>query len=221
MRGAARLTAHGDGDDVVLDGTRALTWTERQLEGVRHLTLDLDGTTADGPEFAVDRGLVRVSRVTWGHEPTPQDRDDDTRAGIVPRAARHRADPPAPSRTASPVARLVLSSGEVVDVDRPVLVGRAPQVRSFTPAQQPHLVTVPSPHHEISSTHLEVRPGSGADSGTATATDLGSTNGSVLVQPGLPPEDLRPGIAVSLVPGAVIDLGDDVTIRVARPLRPR
>ena len=35
-------------------------------------------------------------------------------------------------------------------------------------------------------------------------------------QPGLPAEDLRPGIAVQLVPGAIIDLGDGVTIQVGQ-----
>jgi hypothetical protein len=45
-------------------------------------------------------------------------------------------------------------------------------------------------------------------------TDLGSTNGTVLAQPGLAPEDLQPGVAVQLIPGAILDLGDGVTIQV-------
>ncbi|MGI8645773.1 MAG: FHA domain-containing protein [Nocardioides sp.] len=123
----------------------------------------------------------------------------------------------APSVTSRPVAKLVLSNGEAVEVDRAVLVGRAPEARRFASNEQPRLVTVPSPQQEISSTHLEVRPGSGADHGSAVVTDLGSTNGTVLVQPGLPPEDLQPGIAVQLIPGAIIDLGDGVTIQVTNP----
>ena len=111
----------------------------------------------------------------------------------------------------------MFSSGQVVEVDRVILIGRAPEARRFPSTDQPHLVTVPSPHHEISATHLEVRPGSGADHGTAVVTDLGSTNGSVLVQPGLPPEDLQAGIAVQLIPGAILDLGDGVTIQVMNP----
>ena len=78
-------------------------------------------------------------------------------------------------------------------------------------------MTVASPNHEISSTHLEIRPGAGADHGRAVVTDLGSTNGTVLVQPGLPPEDLQAGIAVSLIPGAILDLGDGVTIQTTNP----
>ena len=113
-----------------------------------------------------------------------------------------------------PVARLTFSSGEIVDVDRAILVGRAPEARRFSSTEQPRLMTVPSPNQEISSTHLEIRPGAGADHGSAIVTDLGSTNGTVLVQPGLPPEDLRPGIPVQLIPGAIVDLGDGVTIQV-------
>jgi hypothetical protein len=122
--------------------------------------------------------------------------------------------PPAPSVLAAPVARLTFSSGDVVEVDRAVIVGRAPEARRFTSTEQPRLVNVPSPNQEISSTHLEIRPGAGADHGSAVVTDLGSTNGTVLVQPGLPPEDLHPGIAVQLLPGSIIDLGDGVTIQV-------
>lgn len=124
---------------------------------------------------------------------------------------------PAPGVVSRPVATLVFSTGEVVDVDRTVLVGRAPEARRFAANDQPVLVTVASPHQEISSTHLEVRPGAGADHGSAVATDLGSTNGTVIVQPGLSPEELQPGIAMSLVPGAVLDLGDGVTIQVSNP----
>ena len=125
--------------------------------------------------------------------------------------------PPAPSVTARPVARLVLSSGDTVDVDREILVGRAPEARRFASSDQPRLVSVPSPNHEISSTHLEIRPGSGVDHGMSVATDLGSTNGTMVMQPGLPPEELQPGIAVSLMPGAIIDLSDGVTIQVTNP----
>lgn len=120
---------------------------------------------------------------------------------------------PAPPVTARPVGRLVLSTGETIDVDRPVLVGRAP-VADRSGEGEPLLVPVASPQQEISATHLEIRPGSGADHGAAVVTDLGSTNGTVVRQPGLPPDELRPGVAVQLIPGAVVDLGDGLTIKV-------
>jgi len=136
----------------------------------------------------------------------------DTQAGGLAPSHLAREEEPAPPAARS-VARLIFSSGETVEVDRPIVVGRSPEARRYGDGEA-RLVTVPSPHQEISSTHLEIRPGAGADHGSAVATDLGSTNGSVVVQPGLPAEDLQPGIAVALVPGAIIDLGEGVTIQV-------
>ncbi len=153
--------------------------------------------------------------------PGNSDHDGLTQTGVnTDEFAREQpgipGQPMAPSVT-RPVAKLIVSNGETIDVDRVVLIGRAPEARRFTSTEQPTLITVPSPMHEISSTHIEVRPGSGADHGSAVVTDMGSTNGTVLVQPGLPPEDLKPGIAVQLIPGAIINLGDGLTIQVARP----
>ncbi|GAB4012368.1 FHA domain-containing protein [Nocardioides ultimimeridianus] len=124
---------------------------------------------------------------------------------------------PVAADTSGPVAKLVVSDGQTVLVDGVVLIGRAPEARRFTSTEQPQLITVPSRLHEISSTHIEIRPGTGTDQGSAVVTDMGSTNGTVLVQPGVGPEDLKPGIAVALVPGAIINLGDGVTIQVTRP----
>ena len=159
-------------------------------------------------------GEVPVVEDDWA------DRDGLTMAG-PPQADFERPPIPgqeiAPHVVSQPVASLVFSTGDVVAVDRTVLVGRAPEARRFASHDQPHVVTVASPQQEISSTHLEIRPGAGADHGSAIATDLGSTNGTVLAQPGLDPEELTPGIAVSLIPGAVLDLGDGVTIQVTNP----
>lgn len=154
--------------------------------------------------------------------PASPEHDGHTSAGLQPVHVDRPPDgipgqPQAPAITSRPVARMVFSTGEVVDVDRAVLVGRAPEARRFASGDQPRLVTVASPQQEISSTHLEIRPGSGADHGMAVVTDLGSTNGTVLVQPGLPPEDLQAGIAVSLIPGAILDLGDGVTVQTTNP----
>ncbi|HYJ26156.1 MAG TPA: FHA domain-containing protein [Nocardioides sp.] len=186
------------------------------------------GTPQASPE------AVPAAPLTFGEpedDPTPTgeapvvaddwpDRDGQTVSG-PPAADFERPPIPgqemAPAVVSRPVASLVFSTGDVVGVDRTVLVGRAPEARRFASHDQPHVVTVPSPHQEISSTHLEIRPGAGADHGSAIATDLGSTNGTVLAQPGLDAEELTPGIAVSLVPGAVLDLGDGVTIQVTNP----
>lgn len=217
IRGAARVHLATDDEVLHVEGDGATTWVERCVPGVTRVRIDVseetDGHTVDG---VLDGGLVRLGSAE--HPPVldevsvPQGRDHDglTRAPqTVPVDVQS-----APPVTTRPVARLLLPEGETVDVDRSVLIGRAPEASRIVTEGEPRLVAVASPHQEVSSTHLEVRPGSGADHGCAVATDLGSTNGSVVVQPGLPPEDLRPGVTVQLVPGAVVDLGDGVSIEV-------
>ena len=180
-------------------------------------------------EFPLDDDLIEEAPVrspeppSWipaPPAPLPLDHDGETLTGAwaPPPAAPPGipGQPPAPDLTV-PVARLLISSGDVVDVDRAIVIGRAPEARRTNDTDEARLVAVPSPHLEISSTHLEVRPGSGADHGSAVVTDLGSTNGTVLVQPGLGSEELSPGVAVQLIPGALIDLGDGVTIQVSKP----
>jgi len=241
LRGS--ISAHfATADEIVhLDGSGDLTWVERTLTGVTRMRIDVaDDDSSD--ELVVTAGLVRISsaeqppsaEVVAAPDAVPEPEsevievempvlDDATRIGGVDPATLGvplpgiGGQPPAPPVTARPVARLVVPDGKTVDVDRVVLVGRAPEPRRADAGDVPHLVAVSSPHHEISSTHLEVRPGSGADHGAAVVTDLGSTNGTLLVQPGLPPEDLKAGVAVQLLPGAVLDLGDGVTIQVVQP----
>jgi pSer/pThr/pTyr-binding forkhead associated (FHA) protein len=231
FRGQATARFATPEGEVSLAGSAATTWVERSMTGVTGLVIELGGE-GEGPDLTVQNGLVRVSRVQeppfqqvaepdTAETPFPDhDHDGLTQAGASEPAQTPSpgipGQPPAPDVVARPVARLVFSSGETVEVDRAVLVGRAPEAQRAS-SEHPRLVTVTSPQQEISSTHLEVRAGSGVDHGSAVVTDLGSTNGTVLVQPGLAPEDLQPGVAVQLIPGAIIDLGDGVTIQVTNP----
>lgn len=221
VRGSARVRLTTAGGEVDVEGEPALTWVERRVPGVTRVRIEVAGAPEDGfGQLAA--GLVRVAGAEWpaARQGAPVETmpvaaqvaaDHD---GLTRHPTAEPAPPPAPSVTVCPVARLVLPDGETVAVDRAVLLGRAPEPARATTADAPRLVAVDSPHQEVSATHLEIRPGSGVDQGAAVATDLGSTNGTVVVQPGLPPEDLRPGVTVQLVPGALVDLGDGVSIRV-------
>lgn len=113
------------------------------------------------------------------------------------------AVPPVPAR----VPRIRMSSGLSVPLDRAVLIGRAPVVSRVAARDLPRLVTVVSPNQDISRTHAQVR----VDGEDVLVTDLNSTNGMFLVEPGLPPRRLRSGEPTPLRPHAVVDLGDDVT----------
>ena len=102
------------------------------------------------------------------------------------------------------------SSGGQVAVDRPVVIGRSPVASRVRSDQLPRLLTVPSPSHDISRTHVQVAP----ENGRLVVTDLNSTNGTILVAPDGRRSDLRPGVGVPLEYGSVIDLGDGITIAV-------
>ena len=108
---------------------------------------------------------------------------------------------------------LQASDGTTADVDRAVLVGRAPDPdRSNFKA--PRLMALQSPGHDISRTHVEVAP----EGWQVMATDLNSTNGTVLIRPGgYERQQLAPGEHVPVQPGSVLELGDDVSITVALP----
>jgi hypothetical protein len=126
------------------------------------------------------------------------------------------ADVPVFGAPNTPVARLSFSTGGTQGVAGSVVVGRAPTAGKVTDPN-PTLVAVPSPNNEISSTHLEIRPGTGLDLGLAVATDLNSTNGTVVIHPGLGPRTLRAGVPEPLFPGSVVDLGDGLTIKIESP----
>lgn len=112
-----------------------------------------------------------------------------------------------------PVMQLSLSTGQQVELDRPVLIGRAPESSRFGFGETPRLVTVPSPQQDISRTHVEIK----AEGDSVLVTDLRSTNGTVVVLPGAPPRRLHPGESVPVPTGTVVDLGDGVTAVVGQP----
>jgi hypothetical protein len=116
---------------------------------------------------------------------------------------------PAPGRAA---ARLAMSSGERVPLNRPVLVGRAPQASRVHSTQVPRLLTVPSPLQDISRTHAEIR----MDGDDVVLTDLHSTNGVLVVRCDSGPQRLQPGEATVLQPGVLVDLGEGITFTVER-----
>lgn len=122
---------------------------------------------------------------------------------------------PGPFATPEPAplaARLVLSTGLVVALDRAVLLGRAPQVARVTNRELPRLVTVPSPNQDISRTHAEVR----VDGDHVVVTDLDSTNGVHVSRPGEGVRRLHPGEPSVVGTDEVVDLGDGVTFTVER-----
>ena len=111
------------------------------------------------------------------------------------------------------LAVLRASNGSSAEVDRPVLIGRAPS-GDRSRSRTPRLMTVPSPNHDISRTHLEVVP----DEWQIVVTDLNSTNGTILVPPGGGDgQQLAAGEPVPVPVGAVMELGDGVSVLIDFP----
>ena len=99
---------------------------------------------------------------------------------------------------------------DAVMLDRPARVGREPAVSRISKGETPRLVRVASPSREVSGTHLEVRQvGS-----SVIITDLRSTNGSVVMQPGSVPRKLRQGESVVVSPGTLVDIGDQNILQI-------
>jgi len=201
-------------------------WTEVTAHDVPAVTLRAAGCDPDGSPLPLVAGVVRADEVratadlrgAAGARPVaPASADDHEgltivtgdlariRAGVPPTAPT-----PAPRLVAPPVARLRLSTGLVVPLDRTVLVGRAPQVGRVTAKDLPRLVTVPSPQLDISRTHAEVRQ----EGEHVVVTDLESLNGVRVTRPGTAPRRLHPGEPTVVARGEVVDLGDGVTFTV-------
>ena len=183
--------AHNRSVHFDLDDTRVV----QPLTAARPLAPDLDDTVVR----AAPPALV---------EPPPrsgEDRDPSTElptlGGLDMRVA------PA-TRPAEPRVRARIRGGELLDLSRPVLIGRKPSVPRIRRGPEPRLVTVPSPAKEVSSTHLELR----MHGASVVASDMRSTNGTGVVLPGGRSRTLLRGESAVVPAGSVIALGDGVVV---------
>ena len=181
-----------------------------------------------GSDSASDAAAERVDVAAATPEPEPDESIQDS-AILAVLCQNGHANPPNSNRCrvcGSPVARRVpqfvagpvlavlrASDGSTAEVDRPVLIGRAPS-GDRSSSRSPRLMPVPSPNHDISRTHLEVAP----DGWQIVVTDLNSTNGTVLVRPGaVDRQQLAPGEPVPVQLGSVMELGDGVSVLIDVP----
>lgn len=142
------------------------------------------------------------------------DHDGATISAAEARALRKDAAPVSPEAPTVALdvvpseGRIRVSTGQVVTLDRTVIIGRRPRSTRASGANLPHLVAVESPQQDISRSHLEVRP----EGDTVVVIDLHTTNGSTLLRSGSDPVRLHPGEQTIVISGDVVDLGDGVTV---------
>lgn len=131
--------------------------------------------------------------------------DDFTSAPGIGAAAADLGDTAAP---AAPQIHGVLafSNGERIGVDRNVLIGRNPKVAGAVAGGLPHIMKFDGLGQGLSRTHAEVR----VENGALLLEDLQSTNGTEIQLPGQQRRRLRGGEPVVVVPGTLIDFGDEL-----------
>jgi FHA domain len=181
------------------------------------------------PQLARDPAVVAAQAAESSSDDSSADLDLGDSAILAVLCPNGHASPPSatscricggpvaaqgPQFVAYPIlAVLRASDGTSAELDRPILIGRAPSTDRSN-SRAPRLMTVPSPNHDISRVHLEVAP----DGWQIVVTDLNSTNGTILVRPGGGDrQQLAPGEPVPVQVGSVIELGDGVSVLIDFP----
>jgi hypothetical protein len=123
---------------------------------------------------------------------------------------RHPLAETAPTPETAAGARFRVGNRQPERIDTPIYVGRQPRSPRLTGPTLPRLVRVDSPSREVSATHVELRP---TPQGVVL-TDLESTNGTVVRQPGRGVRRLESGESVPVPPGTLVDIGDGNVIEI-------
>ncbi|MDF9717699.1 FHA domain-containing protein [Nocardioides sp. ChNu-153] len=160
---------------------------------------DHDGATvhrgADAHFHPSTAETVLGVRCVAGHATPPTSTTCRWCGAPVPESAPQRLPRPA-------LGVLRLPTGELVPLDRGVLLGRRPVAPPG--GDWPHLVHLPGDSTYLSRTHLQVQ----LDGWHVLVRDLSSRGGTTRYVPGRPGERLRPGEDYLLEPGHVLDLAD-------------
>jgi hypothetical protein len=125
------------------------------------------------------------------------------------RVCHQRVAPQEPRRVDRPtLGGLRLPTGEVVPLDRGVVLGRKPAPADGS-TDWPHLVHLPRDHSFVSRRHLEIE----LDGWDVVARDLDSRGGTTIAAPGREAQRMRPRDAYVLEPGTVLDLAEVYAVR--------
>lgn len=155
-----------------------------------------------GAGTAPDTGPLVLARRCAGGHANPPTSSACARCGAELDGETVRTRRPA-------LGRMLLSTGESVELDRSAVVGRQPSVARSAGGAMPRVVQVKSPGGDISRSHVEVR----LDGWHVMLVDLDATNGTLLVRPGQSPRRLGRRESLMLLDGDIADLGDGVSLR--------
>ncbi|MHC6591129.1 FHA domain-containing protein [Arthrobacter sp. C152] len=156
--------------------------------------------TAPAPDGAANGPLVLARVCAQGHPNPPTAASCACGGVLLPDAVQV----PRPR-----LGRMRLSTGELLDLDQSMVIGRQPSVSRVQGGVMPRLVQVPSPGGDISRSHVEVR----LEGWHVMLCDLKATNGTVLVREGQPPRRLAQNEMAILLDGDIAELGENISLR--------
>lgn len=107
------------------------------------------------------------------------------------------------------LGRLILSSGEVIELDRDIVFGRNPKDLHRAGRSNVCVVTIESEENDISRTHCEIR----VDGWDARVRDLGSQNGTFITHVGQSSRRVEQSRPEILRCGDIITLAESISIR--------
>ncbi|MEW9873604.1 FHA domain-containing protein [Arthrobacter sp. HS15c] len=194
VRGSVPAPAGGGSDDADHDGQ---TIMKSDLAGMA-----AHPAPAAGPAAAGSTGPMVLARVCGqGHANPPTHAQCAACGQPLPSDA---VQVPRPR-----LGRMRVSSGELVDLEQSLVIGRQPSVSRVQGGVMPRLVQVASPSGDISRSHVEVR----LEGWHVMLCDLKATNGTVLVREGQQPRRLAQNEMAILLDGDIAELGDGISLR--------
>ncbi|WP_125773485.1 FHA domain-containing protein [Antribacter gilvus] len=206
---ARQPEADDEGDGVDHDGNTVMSSAIADLRAAA-------GMTGPPPQFQAPptpgtQEILALS-CSQGH-PNPPSRDACRTCGTALEGDAHPAPRPSLGRvviTGGTATSGAVGSrgGQVVELDRPVVVGRRPRSSTTSASDMPRLVTVSSPQQDISRSHVQIT----LEDWHVLVADLATTNGTTLMRPGQQPRRLHPNEKELVADGDVVDLGDGVTL---------
>lgn len=158
-----------------------------------------DAPSMYAPPASLKLPKINAKQCTFGHV-NPPERNLCIQCG-------GRVDGPETQITRPVLGHMKISDGSTIELLKPLIIGRYPSAAKSS-GEDARLVTVRSPNHDISRSHLEVR----LEGWKVLVTDLGTVNGSVLVRESKAPQQLAPHEPIPVISGDLVDLGDGVTL---------
>ena len=158
-----------------------------------------DAPSIYAPPSSLKLPKINAKQCTFGHV-NPPERNLCIQCG-------GRVDGAETQITRPVLGHMKISDGSTIELLKPLIIGRYPSAAKSS-GEEARLVTVRSPNHDISRSHLEVR----LEGWKVLVTDLGTVNGSVLIRESKAPQGLAPHEPIPVISGDLVDLGDGVTL---------